>query len=126
MSAEENLSYEQMAMYMTAEEIKNKVNSSADPGGGNMENLWHQKLYEAKTGAIRNARYVPTRKRKGNSLYESIKEKGVQKPVELQYNKGDKFTPKGVSIVEGHHRVAAAHDIDPKMIIPVEEWSYKH
>ena len=124
MSAQDNLSsqqWEQLPMFMTAEEVKNKVNSSADPGGHSMEDLWHHKLYEAKTGAIRNARYVPTRKRKGNSLYESIKEKGVQKPVELQRNTKDtKFSKKGYSLSEGHHRVAAAYDIDPKMYIPVE------
>jgi hypothetical protein len=112
-------------MFMTAEEIKNKVNSSADPGGSDMDSLWHQKLYEAKTGAIRNSRYVPTRKRKGNSLYESIAEKGVQKPVELtRHNKDTKFIKKGYSLSEGHHRVAAAYDIDPKMLIPVEHNDY--
>jgi hypothetical protein len=119
------LSHEQLAMFMTAEEIKSKVNSSADPGGHDMEGLWHQKLYESKTGAVRNARYVPTRKRKGNSLYESVKEKGVQKPVELQRNtKNTKFSKKGYSLSEGHHRVAAAYDIDPKMLIPVEHSDY--
>ena len=128
MSAQDNLSskqWEQLPMYMTAGEIKSIVNSSADPGGDNMESLWHQKLYEAKTGAIRNARYVPTRARKGATLYDSIKSKGVQKPVELNRNNKDtRFSKKGYSLSEGHHRVAAAADINPNMLIPVEhsEW----
>jgi hypothetical protein len=108
-------------MFMKAGEIKAKVNSSADPGGHDMENLWHNKLYEAKTGAIRNARYVPTRARKGATLYDSIKAKGVQKPVELiRHPESNKYWPKGYSLMEGHHRVAAAADIDPNMLIPVE------
>lgn len=112
-------------MFMKAGEIKAKVNSSADPGGHDMDNLWHNKLYEAKTGAIRNARYTPTRRRKGASLYESIKAKGVQKPVELNRNNRDsRFSKKGYSLSEGHHRIAAAADIDPNMLIPVTHSEY--
>lgn len=128
MSAQDNLSsqqWEQLPMFMTAGEIKSKVNYSADPGGDNMESLWHQKLYEAKTGAIRNARYVPTRARKGASLYDSIKREGVRKPVELNRNfDGGRHWPAGYQLSEGHHRVAAAADIDPNMLVPVthDEW----
>ena len=117
------LSHRQLAMYMTAKELKEGVTSSADPHRG-LDNLWAYKLEESKTGAIRNARYTPTRNRGTNNLYSSIKEKGVQRPVEIQHNKGDKHTPKGMSIVEGHHRVAAAYDINPHMLVPVEEYKY--
>jgi hypothetical protein len=113
--------WEQLPMFMKAGEIKAKVNTSADPGGSDMDRLWHNKLYESKTGAIRNARYLPTRARKGATLYDSIKREGVRKPVELQRNTRDtKFSKKGYSLSEGHHRVAAAADIDPNMLIPVE------
>jgi len=117
MSAEDNLSsqqWEQLPMFMSASEIMGKVNSSADAPGAKMEDVWHQKLYEAKTGAIRNALYVPTRKRRGNSLYESIQNNGVREPVQLNRNGAE-----GYSLAEGHHRVAAAHDIDPNMMLPV-------
>jgi len=117
--------WEQLPMFMRAGEIKSKVNTSADPGGGDMEHLWNYKLREAKTGAIRNARYQPTRVRKGASLYDSIKREGVKKPVELIRNfDSSVFHPKGYQLNEGHHRVAAAADIDPNMLVPVEhdEW----
>ena len=127
MSAE-NLSsqqWEQLPMFMKAGEIKAKVNTYADPGGGDMDRLWHNKLYEAKTGAIRNARYLPTRARKGASLYDSIKREGVRKPVELIRNfDSGPYNREGYQLGEGHHRVADAADINPNMLIPVEhdEW----
>jgi chorismate synthase len=117
--------WEQLPMFMRAGEIKSKVNASADPGGGDMEHLWKYKLREAKTGAIRNARYQPTRVRKGASLYDSIKREGVKKPVELIRNFDSiSFRPAGYQLGDGHHRVAAAADIDPNMLVPVEhdEW----
>ena len=131
MSASSNLSSQQLAMFMTAKEIKEGVNASFDRGGRNLDELWSNKLRESKSGAIRNARYVPTRKRKGNTLYESIQEHGVREPVELMHRKhpiernhpGEDIPP-GMHLAEGHHRVAAAYDIDPNMLIPVihEKW----
>ena len=121
--------WEQLPMFMKAGEIKSKITSSADPGGGNMEYLWGYKLHEAKTGAIRNARYLPTRARKGASLYDSIKAKGVQKPVELERRTSkSKTKPIEYSLGEGHHRVAAAADINPNMLIPVihDDWVNPH
>ena len=125
MAASDNLSHKQLAMYMTAKELKEGVNQSADPGGRYMDHLWDYKLTEAKTGAIRNARYRPTRKRKGNTLYESIEKEGVRKPVEVVHHLQDsKYYKKGMQLSEGHHRVAAAYAINPNMIIPVEnKWA---
>jgi hypothetical protein len=130
MSAENlsNAQWEQLPMYMKAGEIKSIVNTSADPGGRYMDHLWDYKLKEAKTGAIRNARYRPTRARKGASLYDSIKREGVRKPVELIRNfDASRYSPAGYQLSEGHHRVAAAADIDPNMLVPVkhDEWRKK-
>ena len=124
MAAEDNLSkqqWEQLPMFMKAGELKSKINVSYDPHR-DMEHLWRYKLQEAKTGAIRNARYTPTRARKGASFYDSIKEKGVQKPVLISPNPS--YKSPGFHLSEGHHRVAAAADIDPNMLIPVkhENW----
>ena len=123
-----NAQWEQLPMYMKAGEIKSMVNYSADPGGRYMDHLWDYKLQEAKTGAIRNARYRPTRARKGASLHDSIKREGVRKPVELIRNFDDsRYSPAGYQLSEGHHRVAAAADIDPNMLVPVkhDEWRTK-
>lgn len=115
------VSHQQLAMFMTAKEIKGAVNQSSDPHL-TMEHLWDYKLDEAKTGAIRNSRYKPTRKRKGASFYESIQREGVKKPVEMTHitkEHASKYFPEGSALIEGHHRVAAAHDINPNMLIPV-------
>jgi hypothetical protein len=48
-------------------------------------------------------------------LYDSIKAQGVSSPVYVTHN--EKF---GQTVGDGHHRIAAAHDIDPNMLIPVE------
>ena len=109
--------WEQLPMFMKAGEVKEKINYSPDPHR-DIEHLWDYNLHEAKTGAIRNARYLPTRARKGASLYDSIKREGVKKPVELIPNPS--YKKSGVHLAEGHHRVAAAADINPDMLIPVQ------
>ena len=52
-----------------------------------------------------------------SGLREDIKKNGVRSPVHLN----DRFLDKdGVpSIMDGHHRVAIAHDLNPNMYIPV-------
>ena len=52
---------------------------------------------------------------KKSGLYDSIKDTGVQKPVFLSHSK--RF---GEMVSDGGHRVAAALDINPSMIVPVE------
>jgi len=102
MSASDNLSHEQLAMFMPAGEIKSKITYSDDGDVG--DKLWSRKLKESKRGG----------------LYRSIKANGVKKPVELQRNfNRSMFTPIGHQLNDGHHRIAAAADIDPNMLVPV-------
>ena len=51
-------------------------------------------------------------------LYESIKEHGVQSPVRVH----DRYVDtEGIpTIINGHHRIAAANDINPNMEIPIQ------
>ena len=49
----------------------------------------------------------------GDSLYDSIKKHGVRAPVAIVFP-----TPDKAWVMGGHHRIAAAHDIDPNMEIP--------
>jgi hypothetical protein len=53
-------------------------------------------------------------------LYDSIKEHGVKEPVDIIHH-----PEKGMMLGEGHHRVAAAMDINPKMKIPVRHKSFE-
>jgi ParB-like nuclease domain len=52
---------------------------------------------------------------KKSGLYESIKSDGVKKPVFIAHSK--RF---GEMVSDGGHRVAAATDINPNMLVPVE------
>jgi len=72
-----------------------------------------------------------------SGLYDSIAAHGVSKPVYISnvqpsaYEKSSLTSvikdvnpayipPSGNIVMDGHHRIAAAHDIDPNMLIPVE------
>ena len=50
-----------------------------------------------------------------STLYDSIKEKGVQQPVRIGRNAAGEPV-----LRDGHHRVAVANDIDPNMVVPHE------
>ena len=78
--------------------------------------LYHGKLEESKHGyehdTFRDLKYDPKVKGKRN-LYESIQREGVKSPVTLRNDKGV------TSIDDGHHRIAAANDVDENMYVPV-------
>ena len=48
-----------------------------------------------------------------DNLYDYIKDKGVLAPVSVRRD-GDSMT-----LMDGHHRVAVAHHLDPDMKVPV-------
>jgi hypothetical protein len=131
MSASKHLNPKQLKLFMTPDEIMESVSDSVDRAGSytdvdyetgeqitvpeeTMEDLWKTKLAESK------GRRQPT------SLYNSIKEHGVQRHVTLQMEHDGSLT-----MGQGHHRVAAAADIAKKtgrqIYIPViydDDWSY--
>jgi hypothetical protein len=126
MAASDSLQPEQLKMFMTPKEImsshKNWDRLLNDPDGSK---LYAYKLHEAKTEPTSEAyRYdvwaagrtdvlgprIPPMYR---TLYESVKAEGVKKPVHLSPN----------YVVWGHHRIAAANDIDPNMLIPVKHYA---
>lgn len=49
-----------------------------------------------------------------DNLYDYIKDKGVLKPVSVE-RRGD-----SMRLMDGHHRVAVAHHLNPDMEIPVD------
>jgi hypothetical protein len=131
MSASKHLNPKQLKLFMTPDEIMESVSDSVDRAGSytdvdyetgeqitvpeeTMEDLWKTKLAESK------GRRQPT------SLYNSIKEHGVQRHVTLQMEHDGSLT-----MGQGHHRVAAAADIAKKtgrqIYIPVaydDDWGY--
>jgi hypothetical protein len=112
MAASDHLSkgqFEQLDMFKPAKELRSMHLSDVDVA---MNNSYYVKDYK-KTAKVVMARKVRESKRSG--LHQSIGVFGVQKPVEI----GQGYGP-GVKVLDGHHRVASAMAIDPKMMVPVE------
>jgi hypothetical protein len=95
-SAEDNLSYEQLAMFMTPKEIKSKY----DVSEGEYSDDEHEpdQLYARKR-----------REAKKSGLFKKVRKEGVQIPVQL--SSADK------TIADGYHRVASERD---NRLMPVE------
>ena len=102
MSAQ-NVSATQLAMFMTADDLKKVVHTSLHPHG---EAVLREKLAESKN---------ETDEGWGHGLYDDIKQsKQVYEPVEMAHSKDTH-----PYLEEGHHRVAVANALNPKMLIPV-------
>lgn len=123
--------WQQLDMYKTAKELRAtrlgdvetaKIwDAGRTPAHELEKNVMNQKLTESRS----------------SGLYDSIKAQGVSKPVFISNIKPSSYKkdgltslitlvnpayvpPSGSIIMDGHHRIAAAHDINPNMLIPVE------
>ena len=102
------LSHQQLAMYMTADELRKVAHNSYGKEGA--ERILKEKLSEAKN---------ETDEGWGHGLYEDIKHSGeIYEPVILRHSRGEEHP----DIFEGHHRIAVANALNPKMIVPVEHF----
>lgn len=77
--------------------------------------LWDRKLVESRMSAATGGPRKPFKK----GLYKSIEEGGVKEPIRLAHGVAGEDSP---VVAQGHHRIAAAADIDPNMLIPVEHY----
>lgn len=69
-----------------------------------MGDFWRQRYEQSK--------WTPS---SGNtSLFESIKEKGQQKPVSLNLDTKE--------ILDGHHRIAALYRLNPNQFVKYRAW----
>ena len=113
MSALSGAQFEQLDMFKPAKELRSMHLADA--------HVWllNRGLSSASESNVRRSRKnVMQRKRqeaKKSGLYDSIKAEGVKEPVEV----GRRTYSNQQELINGHHRVAAAMSIDPKMIIPV-------
>lgn len=120
MSASEHLNPAQLRLFMQAKELMDtqthEWQSERDmPPTTMRENLglYIGKLRETQVGSEHDS--FTSKKRGKKSMYQSIKEKGVESPVLLRYGP----TTDQPTISDGHHRIAAANDINEDMYIPV-------
>ena len=101
--------WQQLDMYKTAKELR----------GSTLLDVEAAKVWDAgRTPAAQVEKEVMDQKlgeSRITGLYDSIKAQGVSTPVYVSHNA--RF---GQTVGDGHHRIAAAHDIDPNMLIPVE------
>ena len=131
MSSSDHVSPQQLQMFMPARELKDSVYptdvNQEKYYGNNRKQMWADNLAETKATNPSDAELerigstatsiwdVVDALTHGAGLHEKIKASGVQTPITL-INRDDKEP----ILYEGHHRVAAAADIDPKMEVPVE------
>ena len=99
----QNLSHEQLAMFMPAHQIASLKLGDTRKGETN-EQVLARKLESAKADKWSASK----------GMYESIKREGVHTPVEIIKSKAGTF------LGEGHHRIASAIDVNPNMLVPVE------
>ncbi len=91
--------------YEKAEQlIKDNIEESRDQG--------YYKQYDDPIYARIGASHIPLEEQ---NLYDDIKKRGVVKPVHVTIRTSDD----SMELVDGHHRVAVAHDVNPNSEIPV-------
>jgi hypothetical protein len=115
MAVQPGAQFEQLPMFMSANEILSShklVDQVFRPSVSNNEVL-SEKLKDAKNPL------TPTRGywlNPGESLYDSISSSGIKRPINLA-----KFDDGTRMMMDGHHRLAVQHDLNPDApVIPVE------
>ena len=116
MTKPEHLNHAQLRLFMTAGEMMDLPSGDSPDGSSMNQNakLHEQKLHESIIGGERHTHgWEVHPDDEEDTLVESIREKGVTKPVELMLLRGSS-TP---VITDGNHRIAAANSINPNMYI---------
>ena len=131
MSSSDRLNPQQLQMFIPAGELRAMPSNQVASG-----HSWEQILLESRDRRphTHSAWGDPDKVGFGKTLYESIRDKGVNKPVEVAHGENLNWYTGGKGVRgerwpaprlhHGHHRVAVSSDIDPKREIPVEhhEW----
>lgn len=104
MSASDHI---QRRLFFTADELVN-FTANDDPYTSSFKdsNLYQEHVYQSKGPSLTYS-----------GLREDIKKNGVKEPVRLSDRDGAPV------IIDGHHRTAIAHDLNPDSFIPVK-YSY--
>ena len=125
MSSSDALHPLQLQMFMPARELQGLTPSDFDPNRSTshtVDDMWANKLEESKA-----EEYNIESER---SLHDRIASEGVKEPVQVTRTAAD-FGEGTIRahlrnqdvLFDGHHRVAAAANIDPNMEVPVEHFN---
>jgi hypothetical protein len=110
-------------MWYTPGEVKKMVgNESIDRRKEEtIDQMWSRKADEARVGDPQHSRTPVEHTR---TLTQSVASQGVKKPIRLMRDTGRGQTV----LLDGHHRVAAAAEVNPNMLIPAihHEDNIKH
>lgn len=97
-----------MARRLTAQQIINEFTPGDYPGDvedhEQLGNFWKQRLEQSRWSSSVM----------GGGLYEDIKAHGQKKPVVLNMETKE--------ILDGHHRIAAMHHINPDQFVRYRSW----
>ena len=109
MSSSDHLHPQQLQMFMPAGELRQRIPKAYDHLHESVvhdvvEGMWAKKLEESKSG------HQP-RGGDGRSLHAAIASEGITHSALIDVE--------DLTIVDGHHRVVTASDIDPQMEVPV-------
>lgn len=101
----------QVPLWATAHELTHEpgIGYIDQTRGTTLESLKEDKIGESM--AIEDA--------KGKTLYESIRDAGVKKPITIASAPNDASGTTSHMLYGGHHRLFSAEDIDPNMMIPL-------
>lgn len=108
----------QLPMFLTPKEIQE--NYYPLPGDfispdETREDLWKRKAKESSEGSPGDSR----KKTSKETLTESIAKEGVKHPITLAMDINKEMGADKPFVYGGHHRVAAAAQVNPNMLVPV-------
>lgn len=105
--------FEQLQMFMTGKELQNRIEFSHDKQHDEtLPQMWERKAYESRD---------PLHLRSGK-VYGSLLTDGVRDGTIMQLS----HQPTGARVYDGHHRIAAAADLeeqgDRQLFFPVQHY----
>lgn len=126
MSASDHLHPYQMKLFMQAHELMNMPSSDTRDFVPLSKDArtYNRKLEQSKTSMgthyLRGKNGVLTKIVDEEPLHDSIRKNGVVQPITMKSFPNDANTKWQELLIDGHHRVASAHDINPNIYIPLE------
>ena len=129
MAASDHLHPKQLSMFMPARELYNMQPNPGDVKEEAHNRYWDsddlppehtpeeekQYMWDVKLAHTKEEAGSPEGWRAGG-LHKAIAKEGVLEPVQIAHYSRDDIP----HIMDGHHRVAAANDINPDMEVPIQ------
>lgn len=99
-AGDERRKYRQLPLFVQAGELHSEAFNKGDHDE-ELDGVTHDEFMENKLSEATH-----------NGMVKNIQKQGVQSPVKVDWDKD--------TVIDGHHRIASANSIDPKMWLPVQ------